>query len=216
MVCSSFTYCLSRLSVNIMEHKLTLRKLHAIIQELQKAIRDARQNLTETKTVTLRAFQVEAYQDTVVKASLLRSENIAKAFQLQKVLSHCRSVVAEQNKMLGINDVLQTLRETEDLLAICLDANISDKTQVSFSNDATTLEDVVAHLEAYKTSTVERGRSRGEGVVTLVHSCENEIQLLRRKIKNMKDDQLVALNFKNVKIQLTENEKALLMSLNIL
>lgn len=201
-----------------MEIKVNLRKLSAVNKDLIGIITKNRKNFKQT--VRLNSFQVEDKELTYTKAVAARDKKVEETFMLQALLSRFRRVVSEYNTKFGVNEVLQVLRETEDQLAI-LQSSVVSVTDSEEYNGYNKLEEAVAQLAAYESSNetairVQRSASKVEVRLITSDLQVADINKLQRKIKKIKDDTLVALNFKDISVEITEIEKELLESLNIL
>lgn len=205
-----------------MQHKLNLRKLNAVNTEIQGTIRVKKREAKNLQKVVLRAHQTEDLEVTVANAKAERLALFAETSALQVILSRFRAVVAAKNLELGITATLQELRETEDRLGIVTDFLV-EPTKSPDYDGYIDVKDAVAQIRLYedeleKDGTVRRRLGKSDAAVRLVsdESVAAEVKALQRKVKEIKNDRLVALNFKEVLVELTEQEKELLESFNIL
>ena len=205
-----------------MQHKLNLRKLNAVNTEIQGTIRVKKREAKNLQKVVLRAHQTEDLELTVANAKAERLALFAETSALQVILSRFRAVVAAKNLELGITATLQELRETEDRLGIVTDFLV-EPTKSPDYDGYVDVKDAVAQIRLYedeleKDGTVRRRLGKSDAAVRLVsdESVAAEVKALQRKVKEIKNDRLVALNFKEVSVELTEQEKELLESFNIL
>lgn len=205
-----------------MQHKLNLRKLNAVNTEIQGTIRVKKREAKNLQKVVLRAHQTEDLELTVANAKAERLALFAETSALQVILSRFRAVVAAKNLELGITATLQELRETEDRLGIVTDFLV-EPTKSPDYDGYVDVKDAVAQIRLYedeleKDGTARRRLGKSDAAVRLVsdESVAAEVKALQRKVKEIKNDRLVALNFKEVSVELTEQEKELLESFNIL
>lgn len=204
-----------------MQHQINLRKLSAVNKEIQGVIRKQRREASDTSRVNIRAHQTELVDVTIANAVAARTALYESTLTLQGILSRFRAVVACKNNELGITATLQELRETEDRLSILSDFLVEPKKNPDYDGYSN-IEDAKALIKLYeeadKNETTSRRVGKSEVNIRLLSedSVAVEIKALQRKIKEIKNDRLVALNFVNVSVELTEQEKELLESFNIL
>lgn len=204
-----------------MEYKINLRKLSAVNKEIQGVIRKQRREASQTERVSIRAHQTESVDTTVQEAVAARLALFNSTSTLQAILSRFRAVVACKNNELGITATLQELRETEDRLAIVTDFLVEAKKNPDYDGYSN-IEDAKALIKLYeeadKSETSSRRVGKSEVSIRLLsdESLAQEVKALQRKVKEIKNDRLVALNFKEVSVELSEQEKELLESFNIL
>ena len=206
-----------------MQHKLNLRKLNAVNKEIQGVIRTQKRMAKSTEKVTLRAHQTEAMEVTVENAKAERLALFASTTTLQNLLSRFRAVVAQKNIEFGITAALQELRETEDRLSLVTDFLVEPTKNPDYDGFSIP-EDAITQIrlheeEQNKDATVARRRiGKSDAYVRLVtdEALTAESKALHRKVKEIKNDRLVGLNFKEVSVEITEQEKELLESFNIL
>ena len=204
-----------------MQYKLNLRKLSAVNKELQGVIRTNKRKAKDLAKVTLRAHQVEDKQTTYDNAVQERTVLLNDTSTLQNILSRFRAVVACKNNEFGITATLQELRETEDRLSIVSDFLVETSKGNPSYDGYNTLEDAQAQIQLYEKEAEAETRRRvgtSEASVRLItdETLAAEHKALHRKVKEIKNDRLVALNFKEVSVELTEQEKEMLVDLNIL
>lgn len=208
-----------------MNIKLNLRKLSAINTEIQGVIRSNKRQASEASKVTLRAFQTVPYQQTIDEGKEALVVLFEQSTMLQNVLSRFRAVVATKNNEFGITATLQELREVEDRLSLVSDFVVT-KTKNPDYDGFSVYEDAIALVSAYAVanaasdSVMSASRRVGarEAHVRFVsdQSLTDEVKALQRKVKEIKNDRLVALNYKDVSVEISAEEKELLESLNIL
>lgn len=204
-----------------MQYKINLRKLSAVNKEIQGVIRKQRREASQTDRVSVRAHQTKDILVTVQEAKDARIALLGSTSALQVILSRFRSVVAQKNNELGITATLQELRETEDRLSIVTDFLVKPGKNPDYDGYPD-VEDAQALIKLYedadKSETGSRRVGKSEVSIRLVsdEALETELKALQRKVKEIKNDRLVALNFKEVSVELTEQEKELLESFNIL
>lgn len=205
-----------------MEYKLNLRKLSAVNKELQGVIRVNKRKAKDLAKVTLRAHQVEDKKTTYDNAIQERVALLDNTSALQNILSRFRAIVACKNNEFGVTATLQELRETEDRLSIVSDFLVEPSKGNPDYDGYGSFEDAVSQIQLYEkeleSSDVRRRVGKSEAQVRLVSGDElvAEHKALLRKVKEIKNDRLVALNFKEVSVSLTEQEKEMLVDLNIL
>jgi hypothetical protein len=205
-----------------MEYKLNLRKLSAVNKELQGVIRVNKRKAKDLAKVTLRAHQVEDKKTTYDNAIQERTVLLNNTSALQNILSRFRAVVACKNNEFGVTATLQELRETEDRLSIVSDFLVEPSKGNPDYDGYGSFEDAVSQIQLYEkeleSAEARRRVGKSEAQVRLVSSDElvAEHKALLRKVKEIKNDRLVALNFKEVSVSLTEQEKEMLVDLNIL
>lgn len=205
-----------------MEYKLNLRKLSAVNKELQGVIRVNKRKAKDLAKVTLRAHQVEDKKTTYDNAIQERVALLDNTSALQNILSRFRAIVACKNNEFGVTATLQELRETEDRLSIVSDFLVEPSKGNPDYDGYGSFEDTVSQIQLYEkeleSSDVRRRVGKSETQVRLVSGDDlvAEHKALLRKVKEIKNDRLVALNFKEVSVSLTEQEKEMLVDLNIL
>lgn len=206
-----------------MEYKLNLRKLSAVNKELQGVIRVNKRKAKDLAKVTLRAHQVEDKKTTYDNAIQERTVLLNNTSVLQNILSRFRAIVACKNNEFGVTATLQELRETEDRLSIVSDFLVEPSKGNPDYDGYGSFEDAVSQIKVYEkelesTEGARRRIGKSETQIRLVSGDElvAEHKALLRKIKEIKNDRLVALNFKEVSVTLTEQEKEMLVDLNIL
>lgn len=205
-----------------MEYKLNLRKLSAVNKELQGVIRVNKRKAKDLAKVTLRAHQVEDKKTTYDNAIQERVALLDNTSALQNILSRFRAIVACKNNEFGVTATLQELRETEDRLSIVSDFLVEPSKGNPDYDGYGSFEDAVSQIQLYEkeleSSDVRRRVGKSETQVRLVSGDDlvAEHKALLRKVKEIKNDRLVALNFKEVSVSLTEQEKEMLVDLNIL
>ena len=205
-----------------MEYKLNLRKLSAVNKELQGVIRVNKRKAKDLAKVTLRAHQVEDKKATYDNAIQERVVLLDNTSALQNILSRFRAIVACKNNEFGVTATLQELRETEDRLSIVSDFLVEPSKGNPDYDGYGSFEDAVSQIQLYEkeleSSDARRRVGKSEAQVRLVSGDElvAEHKALLRKVKEIKNDRLVALNFKEVSVSLTEQEKEMLVDLNIL
>lgn len=205
-----------------MQYQLNLRKLSAVNKELQGVIRVNKRKAKDLAKVTLRAHQVEDKKTTYDNAIQERVALLDNTSALQNILSRFRAIVACKNNEFGVTATLQELRETEDRLSIVSDFLVEPSKGNPDYDGYGSFEDAVSQIQLYEkeleSSDVRRRVGKSEAQVRLVSGDElvAEHKALLRKVKEIKNDRLVALNFKEVSVSLTEQEKEMLVDLNIL
>ena len=206
-----------------MEYKLNLRKLSAVNKELQGVIRVNKRKAKNLAKVTLRAHQVEDKKTTYDNAIQERTVLLNNTSILQNILSRFRAIVACKNNEFGVTATLQELRETEDRLSIVSDFLVEPSKGNPDYDGYGSFEDAVSQIQVYEkelesTEGARRRIGKSEAQIRLVSGDElvAEHKALLRKVKEIKNDRLVALNFKEVSVTLTEQEKEMLVDLNIL
>lgn len=206
-----------------MQYQLNLRKLSAVNKELQGVIRTNKRKAKDLAKVTLRAHQVEDKKTTYDNAVQERAVLLKDTLTLQNILSRFRAVVACKNAEFGVTATLQELRETEDRLSIVTDFLVEPSKSNPEYDGYGSFEDAVSQVQIYEkddeSSVAGRRRiGKSEASIRLI-SDENHVaehKALHRKVKEIKNDRLVALNFKPVSVELSEAEKEMLVDLNIL
>lgn len=201
--------------------KLNLRKINAINDELKGIIRKNKSLASEGHTVLLRAHQTADKISTIEKAKEKQSILLSTTNELQSILSTFRRIVAEKNIEFGINEVLQELRETEDKLSILTAFLVEESTSADYQG-YNVVEDALTLLSLYEEADKKESGARSVGKRELSVRLLSEpnlkvdINSLHRKIKEIKNDRLVSLNFKEVSVEITEQQKELLESLNVI
>lgn len=202
---------------------VTLRKLSAVAKEIQNELRSIINEASSATTATVLTNRTQSLEEQFVQAVVAYEDQYKKAEVLQTIFSRVRNLVGEQNIALGVNKVLQEIRETEDRISL-LKAFDNSESKASSRVAAT-----VADAEALVVAAIETGSTVSSGLmgrstlnsVTIVlpsptESLVKDLKELERNIKTLKNETLLALNATKVTLPLSEEEQTLLEDLNIL